>query len=360
MTARRTSVDARSADIFAGTEASFAAAVRATGVVDVARYEIAGAQVWLRFAGAAMKERLTPAFAHLAARPDANGDSPSLTVNLWDSASTGVDGPTRPSTPATHAPGALFHFHDPPLRWAYQPGVESFSILDSDAAVAWFWVPDALDQPYWDEAAPIRQILSWWLASRGYLQVHGGAVGTPEGGVLLVGQGGSGKSTVALSTLGSALLYAGDDYVAVRVDPTPRVESLYCSGKLEPAHVNTIMARLLPLLANADRLEDEKAVVYVHAHFPSQVTRGFPLRAVLAPTVRTTQTASRIVEMSRASAFAALAPSTMFQLHTAGPDTLAAMSRLIERVPCYALEIGSDVAAIPETIADFLARPPTL
>jgi hypothetical protein len=361
MSARRTRVEAvaRTTDILAGTEASFAAAVQATGAVHVSRYEIAGAQVWLRFASEAMRERLTPAFAHLAIRSDTNGESPTLTVNLWDSASTGADPPSRPPTPAAHAPGALFHLHDPPLRWAYQPGVESLSVLDSEARVAWFWVPDALDQPYWDEAAPIRQILSWWLTSRGYLQVHGGAVGTPEGGVLLVGQGGSGKSTVALSTLGSTLLYAGDDYVAVKVDPTPQIESLYCSGKLEPAHVDTVMPRLRPLLANADRLETEKAVIYVQAHFPSQVTRGFPLRAVLAPKVRATRAASRIVETSRASAFAALAPSTMFQLHTAGPETLTAMSKLIERVPCYLLEIGSDLDGIPATIADFLARLPT-
>jgi len=231
-------------------------------------------------------------------------------------------------------------------------------VLDSEARVAWYWVGSAFDVAYWDQACPIRQILFWWLGSGGCLQVHGASIGTPAGGVLIVGKGGSGKSTVALSSLGSELLYAGDDYVAVRVEPSPRVESLYSSGKLEPDHVHTLLPHLLPLLANPDRIDSEKAVLYVQQHFPEQTTSGFPLRAVLVPKVAPGQRESRIVETSRAAAFAALAPSTILQLHTADSDAFAMMSRLIELVPCYGLELGSDVAAIPETIAEFLATFP--
>jgi hypothetical protein len=347
------------ADRLDGVSASFSAAAEATGGPSADRYTIAGAPVFLRFGSHALLERLTPAFAHLAAPSAGEDGPPALTVHLWDSASTGAPAPPRPRTPSDFAPGALFHFHEPPLRAAYQPGLESLSILDSEAKVAWHWVSDAFDQPYWDQASPIRQILFWWLSSRGHLQLHGGAVGTPEGGVLLVGKAGSGKSTVALSSLGSELLYAGDDYVAVALDPSPRVESLYSSGKLEPAHVHDLFPELRSLLANPDRLDSEKAVIYVQQHFPSQVTSGFPLRAILVPTVRATQSGSRVVQTSRAGAFTALAPSTIFQLHTANHDALATMSRLISEVPCYGLELGSDLTTIPETIAHFLSSLPS-
>ncbi len=347
-------------DRLAGVTASFAAAAEASGGVISNEYVIAGARVSLRFASLALYERLTLAFAHLEVAHEVTMPSPALTVHLWDSATTGAIPPPRPSTPGRHAEGALFHFHEQAFRAAYQPGLESLSILNTETRVAWHWVSDAFDQPYWDQASPIRQILFWWLSSRSYMQLHGGAVGTPEnGGVLLVGKGGSGKSTVALSSLGSDLLYAGDDYVAVTLDPLPRVESLYSSAKLEPAHVHEFLPQLLPVLANAERLESEKAVIYVQRHFPEYVTSGFPLRAILVPKVRTTQPESRIVDVSRADAFAALAPSTIFQLHTAGADALATMARLIERVPCYGLEVGTDITAIPETIADFLSRLPS-
>jgi len=94
--------------------------------------------------------------------------------------------------------------------------------------------------------------------------------------------------------------------------------------------------------------------MYVEDHYPEQTTNGFPLKAVLMPKVCVGRRESRIVEASRASAFASVAPSTIFQLHTAGSEALATMSRLVAQVPCYGLELGSDIAGIPPTIAAFL------
>lgn len=339
-----------------GLGASFALAAEASGGATDNYYALAGTTAVLRFGSSALRERLSPAFAHLATEPDETAAPPALTVHLWDSASTGAEPPPRPAVPDSYAEGALYHFHQPPLRAAYQPGLETLSVLDSTTGTAWHWVGDAFDQPYWDQACPIRQILFWWLGSRNYLQVHGAAVGTPAGGALVVGKAGSGKSTVALSSLNSELLYAADDYVAITLDPSPRVQSLYSSGKVEPDHVRTLLPQLVPLLANSDRLDAEKAVLYVQQHFPERVTSGFPLHAVLVPKVRATLRETRVVETSRAAAFAALAPSTMLQLHTAGRESFATMSRLVHRVPCFGLELGSDISGIPEAIADLLQQ----
>ena len=334
---------------------SFAAAAEASGGVVVEQLAMADASLRLSFASPALRERVAPAFAHLLEEP-AEAGRPHLDVHLWDSASTGAPAPPRPTVPEGGPPGALYHFHEPPVRSVYQPGLEALSVLDAEKAVAWYWVSGAAQLPYWEQACPIRQLLFWWLESRGYLQLHGGAVGTESGGVLLVGKAGSGKSTTALASLGSDLLYAADDYVAATLEPSPRVQSLYNSGKLEADHAHALLPRLVPLLANAERLGTEKAVIYAQQHFPDGVTAGFPLRAVLVPKIIRSRRETRIVPATRATAFAALAPSTMVQLHTAGADTWAAMSRLIETVPSHGLELGSDVAAIPEVIGDFLAR----
>ncbi|HZC29678.1 MAG TPA: hypothetical protein VE269_08055 [Gaiellaceae bacterium] len=337
-------MEAAAADRLEELAASFARA----GAVVAQDYAVAGSRVSFRFAGDALRDRLTPAFAHLAAP---SGEAPELIVHLWDAASTGVEPPPRPAAPPGEAAGALYHFNAPPLRGAYQAAFEALSVLDSDAGVAWYWVADARNLPSWERACPIRQILFWWLAQRGYLQVHGAAVGTPEGGVLIVGPAGSGKSTVALACLGSELLYAGDDYVAVTLEPSPRVASLYNSGKIDPVHLDERLPRLLPY---ADHLDGEKAILYAERHFPQQTTSGFPLAALLVPAVRADRREPRVVPASRAASFAALGPSTMFQLHTAGAGELATLSSLVARVPCYTLELGSDLTAVPETISDLL------
>lgn len=337
-------MEAAAADRLEGLAASFARA----GDVVAQEYVVGGSRVSLRFASSALRDRIAPAFAHLAAPP---GGAPELTVHLWDSASTGMEPPPRPPAAPGEAAGALYHFHEPPLRGAYQAAFEALSVLDTEAGVAWYWIANARDLPPWEQACPIRQILFWWLAPRGYLQVHGAAVGKPGGGVLIVGPAGSGKSTTALACLGSDLLYAGDDYVAAALEPSPRVASLYNSGKLDPAHLRD---RLPQLVSKADRLEDEKAILYAERHFPQQTTPGFPLAALLVPAVRADRREPRVVPASRAAAFAALGPSTMFQLHTAGAGELATLSSLVARVPCYTLELGSDLSAIPETISDLL------
>jgi hypothetical protein len=183
------------------------------------------------------------------------------------------------------------------------------------------------------------------------LLLHGAAVGYPSGGVLLVGAGGSGKSTCALSALASDLLYAGDDYVAVQLGPEPRVLSLYCSGKLEPGH-----ARLFPHLPapsfNGDGRLEEKSVFYVAERFPSRMCRGFPLRAIAAP--RVLGNAPRVESLPAVQALAALAPSTLLQLVPGGQEALSAMATLLQRMPTFRLDVGGPIEALPQMIDQLL------
>lgn len=327
----------------------------AAGVPATCDYMIAEARVSLRFASGVLRERVTPAFAHLATPVGGSLGPASLTVNLWDSATTGIEPPRLPPTPAAEAIGSLYHFSAPPLRAAYQPRLGTLSILNLESAEAWHWVRNASDESPWDKASPLRQLLFWWLGSRGYLQLHAAAVGTATGGVLLIGRPGSGKSTVALACLGSDLLYAGDDYVGATVEPRPRVASLYSSAKINPEHVATL-THLRPLLADAPPIDEDKVLAYVHAHFPERTTAGFPLEALVVPSFDSARRTTQTVELSRAAAFAALAPTTMVQLHTAGREQLSLMSTLVARLPCYGLEFGHDLGAIPGEIATLISK----
>ena len=347
---------AHPSDVLSGVMASFTAAADASGRSSARRHEMAGAPIVLNFAGTEVRDVLGSAFEHLAT-PSENGSSrPELTVHLWDSASNASPPPPRPATPNDFAVGAMFHFHDGPLRGVYEPGTEALSILDLDSGLAWYWVRDIAKVPYWDRASPMRQVLFWWLRSRRYLQVHGSAVGTSNGGVLMVGRRGSGKSVTSLSVLGSTLLFAADDYSAVSMDEPHRIASIYSAGKLVPEQGEKLLPHLMPLVSNPDRLKAEKAVLYTHQHFANQTTKGFPLQAILVPMVRATQRESRIVDIPRTAAFAALAPSTILQLRTANQEELTVMSELVKRVPSYGIELGTDTASIPGTIVDFLTR----
>jgi hypothetical protein len=183
------------------------------------------------------------------------------------------------------------------------------------------------------------------------LLLHGAAVGNLAGGVLLVGAGGSGKSTCALSSLASGLQYAGDDYVGVQLGSEPRVVSLYCSGKLEPSHAR-LFAHLPPASFVGDGGLEEKSVFYVGKRFPDQMCEGFPLRAIIAPRVQ--GSAPRIYPLPAAQALAALAPSTLLQLVPGGQQALTAMAGLLKRVPAFRLEVGGPVQTLPSALQQLL------
>lgn len=330
-----------------GIEASFEHAAAEGGLVEL-RIRLAGAAVHVRSAGPTMLEQLGPALGHLK---DDSGEAPLLTISAWDSHGAGLDPPPLPETDPDEPRGAVFYVDDPPRQVAYQPGLSQLSAYDAERGSAWFWCRSAADLPFWEPAAPFRQILHWWLAQRGLMLLHGAAVGLRDGGVLLVGRGGSGKSTCALSSLTSNLLYAGDDYVAVGQEPGPFVSSLYCSGKLEPGHAK-ILSHLPPASYEGDGAPDEKAVFYVSERFPERMCEGFPLRAVLVPKIRGSE--PRITPVAPGEALRALAPSTLLQLHPARPQALAGMARLLQRVPAYRLEVGGPVELIPGAIERLL------
>lgn len=316
--------------------------------------------VRLRFTGEVLAGMLTPAIAHNEIEPL---EQPELTVLLWDDVST-----------STELPAGLKVYFDSLGEWwkhlgprgeirrrnderfcaAFHLGPNIFSMLDRPRGLALYWVRAAEGLPYYEIGSPLRTILHWWADRQPYQFVHAGAVGTREGGVLLAGKGGTGKSTTALACLNAGMLYASDDYCMVRAGAQARVYSVYNTAKLRGDLDVQRFPRLAPLVSNKTRLESDKALLFLHQHFPERVCRELPLRAILMPRVAGGEGA-QLRPASRAEALIALAPSTLFQLPGAGTDAMRTMATLVSSVPSYHLEVGSNLDAIPAVIQELLA-----
>jgi len=328
-------------------------------------YSIGGRTVCLRFAGAALIPYLTPAINHLAVKPTS---APALTVCLWDQASTGIQLPPLLSrfihslnaASGQHlvdGRGELIDYNSERLRAAFNPDSHVLSLLDTEQNLAVYWLNSKASQlPYYERGAPLRTILHWWINDRTHQFVHAGAVGMATGGVLLAGKGGSGKSTTALACLGSELSYASDDYCLIATEFTPYVYSLYSTAKLRGIEDLQRFPHVASRMSNVDRLETEKAMIFLNEHYPDQVIAGFPIKAILLPRV-SKQTETNLKVATAGAALAALAPSTLFQLPGAGRMALQTMSKLVRQVPCYVLEVGSDLSQIPEVILRLLGQP---
>jgi hypothetical protein len=338
------------AGYFAEVQEAFTRAVATTA--DIRRYYKIGPDIMcLRFAGEGLLDALTRAFAHNETAPG----PAALTVCCWDSASTRTLMP-KPPWPLTAygVKGHIEGYNTAAIRTLYQPGADILNMLDVGRQTGIYWMQDPAQIPYWERGFPMRNILHWWSEQSLLQLVHAGAIGTERGGVLLTGKGGSGKSTTALACLASSLLsYVGDDYVLIGNASGPYVYSLSNSAKLGPES----LARVPHLAGKMDNPgNDEKALFFIHEHFPEKLRAGFPVKAIFLPRV-TAEKDTRLRPASKAAALLALAPTTVFQMEGASKPAFAKMRRFAESVPSYWLELGSDPAQIPDVIARFLEGP---
>ena len=314
-------------------------------------YTIGGYTIKLRFANTALIPFITPALKHLAVKPS---PMPACTVYLWDSASTHTRMPSPPwSWDDYIARGEILGYNDEHIRTVFRLGSGILNMFNTKLNVALFWIRDANLTPYYEGASPLRTILHWFASYHSRQLVHAAAVGTSRGGALLVGKGGSGKSTTALTCLLSGMLYVGDDYVLLSNGETiPFVYSLYNSAKLDPGKMWRL-PNLLTAVSNSEMLDTEKALIFTYDYYPERVTGGFPVRAILLPRI-TGLSETRLKKVSSAVSLKAAAPSTILQLPGAGHETLQNLTNFIKQVPSYVLELGSDLNKIPDVILSLL------
>ena len=332
-------------------QSAFTSAVAAAG--ETSRdFRVGSAVLRLRFAGPALVEPMSRALAAIAIDAVDHAD---LTICCWDSDSTGTPIPA-PYWPMSSygAKGHIIGFNTATFHTLYNPGIRTLHLYDRSSNTDQHWVAAAERIPQAQRSAPLRECLHWWSRDLPLQLMHAGAVGFADGGVLLAGRSGSGKSTTALACLASDLLFASDDYVGVATAPQPWVHSLYSTAKLVPDNLSRF-PELSSKLSNSDRLATEKALVDVHAHFPARVISGFPIRAILLPRV-TGARDTQLRPATAADAVLALAPTTVAQLEGHSRETFAKIVAISGSVPSYWLDVGTDLTRIPAVIADYLGR----
>lgn len=312
-------------------------------------YDVGAGLVRLRFAGDALVPRLTAALEHLAAA----GGGAVLTVDLFDSASSGTTLPF-PSASVRQAfdAGEVWIYRDDSRRILFEPAFRTLTMLDAERRRAFFWTDDARRLSYHETSFPLRSLWHWWLRRQGMQLAHAAAVANGRGAAVVAGPSGAGKSTTALACLSSPLQYLGDDFVILRNGPDPVVRSLYCSAKLHRNH-----ARRFDLpdgaITNADRADEEKALLFVNRCAPERIRIEAPVAAVLFPQVEPAGT-TRVEPLAPGEALRMLAVSTIFLLHDADASDFAHLAAILRARPCFRLVLGSEIARIPVVVGELL------
>jgi hypothetical protein len=322
-------------------------------------YSIAGQTLRIRCAGKGQSTHLQTAFEHLSADVPGQDPAPGLVIDVCDNTSV-ASGPlldslfTRLYTDWANMCGPRGEIPSltcGPVVSIFHPGPDTLSILDRESGQAFFLLRGDAPLPFWELSSPFRHILHSWFSSRGLQYTHAGAVGGPDGGVLLVGKGGSGKSTTSLLCVSAGMQYAGDDYCLTNPDDA-RVFSLYNTAKLKGVEDFDRVPALRGRSFNTDSFEHGgvgKGTFNLSELWPERVAKGFPIRAILLPTL-TTDVNSSLEQVSAADALLALEPSTVAQLPLSGRTDCDRLALLTEKVPAFQLKLGSDLEQIPALV----------
>lgn len=300
----------------------------------------AGVSVTVTLVGDSLIDELAPGM--LAA-----GQPPS-DFHLWafDGAGSGMS-PPQPPWPETayRARDEVAGWTDPPLLAAFDTAHATVSAIDLNAGAGVQWQRDAAKMAPWEGGAPLRQLVRWALSRSGAHLIHAAAVGDEAGGVLLIGRGGSGKSTSALAALAAGMRFVADDYTVVRVGAQITAHPAFGIAKATPAS--------LALIAGLDdRADGARADWQGKLRLPvgDIVDPALPLRAIVWPEVSARTGAPTRVEPADVMREAAI--STLFQLAGGADLTLEVLSTLIERLPVFRLEVGPDIERVPERLAE--------
>ncbi len=309
-------------------------------------FDLAGYGLHLLLAGAELDSVLLPALSHLPVGEDVPD---GLTVRVWDEATTGV--PLPPAGwewPVAEAPGSVVRIWEDDFSIILSEGGQVLTMYDAGSRTAWVWIQQSHRLPGYVRAAPLLRVFKLWIKQVDIKILHAGCVGSPGGVVLLVGSGGSGKSTTSLLCALGGMSYLGDDYILVRFGDAPQAFSLYNSGKLHGYHL-ALFPELEKRVSDLPADLVDKPVIYLGDHFPDRLLSAAPVKAIVVPKVTGLPEVS-VREISDFETIKALAPSTLLQLYPDGGSPMVEMSAMVRALPCFQLELGSDTAAIAPTL----------
>lgn len=311
-------------------------------------FRVAGSSICIVFAGHKMEHIMLPAFEHLRINETETAD---LTLCVWDSESTGIKMVPHPCEHHSFTDrGDIWGFFSNRIKTAFHYSDFSVNVLDLQRGTGIYWVESAGNFRYWVYASPLRTLIHWWMESLGFQLIHAAAIGTENGALLIVGKGGAGKSTTALSCLRVGFYYLGDDYIILKMDPEPTVFSLYSSAKLNFADVEKFPG-FHDLVLNRPEMTDDKAVIHLYPEFKNQIVKEMPVRAIITTEI-TNREKGDFIPAGFWTIQQAVSFTTLSHLPYPGKSTYNFFSLLANSLPKHILRPGRNLTELPLLVSE--------
>lgn len=297
-----------------------------------------------------------PAYADMAAANIASmpGDAPAddaATLFLVDATSLGWTPPARLAReyrrPLFNAAVAAAG-----LRAWYLPAAPMWQVYSPALRMGVQLVPRPGTTPPWESGGPLRTFIHWTLPEGARL-CHAGTIGTSDGGVLLVGAGGSGKSGTTLAGIAAGLDSVGDDYCIVSMDGEAiEARPVFRMLKQDPAGFRRVFG---PAADHGPVNWQGKWEIHASRLERQPLVERLSLRAIVMPRVAHLAR-SEIRPIPAPLALRAFMPSNVMQLPDGEAEGVRFTAELCRRLPTFELLLSPDRDDIAGAVSGLIGR----
>lgn len=305
----------------------------------VARVRAGGMHLEIRLAGGGLEAT----YGTRLGLPDSGEATPEVTLSLVTAADLGMAALPRWCDSSLGHGGFQRIVTDAGLRAEFPDRDGLWRVFDDALGEGVMAIDGADALPPWHAGAPFLGLVRFALKARGERLAHAATLGLGEDGILIVGDGGAGKSGTTLAGLAAGLSTAGDDYVGLGFeDGGPVARMLFRLLKQDRAG----LARLAPhpVASHVGRPNWHGKLEFdPQAFFPGCFAERLRLRAVVVPRITREADAPLVEQVPPAEALRALMRSNLFQFGEP-EDGLAFFARIL-KLPCYRMALPPDPVA---------------
>lgn len=236
-----------------------------------------------------------------------------------------------------------------------QIGTDQNRLIGSDFVRKRFYYarPEPKDTDYAVYGHTLAGLFSRWASESDRIMLHAAAVGCDGKGVLIVGRGGSGKSTFSVSCLFAGLDFVSDDYTLVSASGPLRAMPLYTSVAVNPDMYEKLPQLGLPSVQPSATWCNGKLQFRLENH---QLCQSLEIMAIIMPKVSGKEEVA-ITPSGAGAAMTQMLHSSITQLDR-NRDTrlMQQMAARLSSLPVYDMHMSTDLTKNPAFLRSFIEK----
>lgn len=315
----------------------------------------AGRSVLVRTVGCRLGEVAARALAHLEISAE-QASKPVLCIDLWDGAETAT-----PWQMMAVKDGLGIDY------WFSASADQRYVVMERQRELTWFdrqarhivgCVTNANDFNLAEQSRLAYFPVLLWLHDLDIQVVHAGLVSENGSGVLLAGETGHGKSTATLACLKNGLDFLSDDHVWIESTDGDGFlgHALYASVNLKPDQLDSFSSVAGHAIAGKHPAE-RKSLVFLYPLFPERIKSSTHICAMAVPRIIQSEK-SRFSQAPKVEAALAMVRNSMvewaFKRMPNAPARFQRVSRLLNNIPCFYLEMGQNLDDIARCLREII------